>query len=237
MNEMPTAVVLAGGLGTRLHAVAGDRPKVLVPVGRRPFLSYLLDQVSAAGIHDVVLCTGYMDQRIQQAIGSTYGQLSVCYSHEAEPLGTAGALRLALERVDDDTWLVMNGDSYVDADLNAFLAWHRERKFTASLVLTRVENAARYGTVQVGKDGAISGFDEKRGATPAWINAGVYLISRRLIESLPSGKTLSIERDVFPRWIGNGLGGFRTRSAFLDVGTPESYAQAETFFANLGAQA
>ena len=231
-----TAVILAGGVVTRLRGVVRDRPKVLAPVGGRPFLAYLLDQLEAAGVRKVVLCTGYLGEQIRQELGHAYGNLALAYSQESEPLGTAGALRLAPSRIDDELWLVMNGDSYVDADLNEFLAWHQEHQYAGSILLTWVENAARYGTVDVDAEGAIRAFHEKQGrAVPGWINAGLYLLSRRLVESLPLGRVLSMEREVFPEWVSLGLGGFCTRATFIDIGTPESFAEAETLLTGISA--
>ena len=129
----------------------------------------------------------------------------------------------------------MNGDSYVDTDLGAFLAWHRDRQFPGSLLLTWVKDAGRFGTVEVGPAGAIQSFQVKRGqAVPGWINAGVYLLSRWLLESMPPVQVLSLEQDIFPQWLDLGLGGFCTRSSFIDIGTPESFGQAESFLAEMG---
>jgi len=118
-----TAVILAGGLGTRLQPVVPDKPKVLVEVLGRPFLVYLLDQLVSLGLHKVVLCTGYKGDKVQECFGGAYRSLRLLYSREDEPLGTGGALRLALPCFSSDTILVMNGDSYIDADLGTYLDW------------------------------------------------------------------------------------------------------------------
>jgi D-glycero-alpha-D-manno-heptose 1-phosphate guanylyltransferase len=228
-----TAAVLAGGLGTRLRHSVSDLPKVLAPVAGRPFLQYVLDQVAEAGVHKVVLCTGYLGEQVSGALGGRYGRLRLCYSHEARPMGTAGALRLALPLLDGDPLLVLNGDSYCEVGLHEFVAWHRECAAGAgSLLVTWVEDAARYGTVEVDDSGAVRSFREKRAeAAPGWISAGIYLLSRRLLTSIPAGRVVSIERDVFPAWVGGGLRAYRIRAPFIDIGTPESYAEAEGFFA------
>lgn len=227
-------IILAGGLGTRLRAAVADRPKVLAPVGGRPFLTYLFDQLETAGFQNVILCTGHLSDQIQRAFGSSYRSLSLAYSVENEPLGTAGALRLALSQTAGGLCLAMNGDSYIDADLGAFLDWHRVCGRAGSLLLTRVEDAARYGTVEVSEDGAILAFREKQGqAVPGWISAGIYLLARHLLESIPTDRAVSIERECFPRWTQSGLGGFRIEGEFIDIGTPESLARAEDFFAGI----
>jgi len=228
------AVILTGGLGTRLSPVLPDRPKVLAPVCGRPFLAYLLDQLETAGVRKVILCTGHLGDQIEHEIDPGDRNLSLIYSQESEPLGTAGALRLALPWIDGKLCLVMNGDSYVDADLNEFLAWHQEHQYASSLLLTWVEDAARYGTVDVDDHGAIQAFREKQGqAVPGWINSGIYLLSRRLLESLSLGRAISLERQVFPGCVCLGLGGFCTQTAFIDIGTPESFAKAEAFVAEI----
>jgi NDP-sugar pyrophosphorylase family protein len=130
-----------------------------------------------------------------------------------------------------DPVLVMNGDSYFDADVPAFFAWHVERHAEGSILLCEVADVARFGQVQSDAAGAVVAFDEKgSGRGRGWINAGIYLLSRRIVESIPSGRPVSLEREVLPAWIGRGLLGCRAAGRFLDIGTPESYAAAEAFF-------
>jgi histidinol-phosphate phosphatase family protein len=229
-----TALILAGGLGTRLHTVLPDRPKVLAPVAGRPFLSYLLDQLQTAGIRRTVLCTGHRGNQLETAFGPRYAGMDLTYSREETPLGTGGALRLALPHVEGNLALVLNGDSYVDGSLPEFYAWHGAHSFPGSLLLTSVADTERFGTVDFDPDGRILAFREKEGLVqPGWINAGIYLLSRCLLESLAAGQPVSLEREAFPAWLAGGLGGFPCRSAFLDIGTPESLAQAEAFFTRL----
>ncbi len=233
MEEI-TALILAGGLGTRLRGVLPDTPKVLAPVLGRPFLAHLLDALDAAGIREVVLCTGYKAEQVEQAFGLKYKKLTIHYSREDEPLGTGGALRQAALAGQRQQFLALNGDSFVAVDLPKFVAWHQARGWAGSLVLTRVPDAGRFGTVRSEEDGRILSFDEKQGrAEPGWINAGIYLLTRDLLSSLPATGAVSIERDAFPHWIERGLGGFRVEAPFLDIGTPETLAQAEAFLAGL----
>ena len=226
-----TALILAGGLGMRLRSVIADRPKVLATIHGRPFLTYLLDQLAEAGINTTVLCTGYMGELVQTTIGHSYRGMSVRYSQEASPLGTGGALRCAMPYLASDPVFVMNGDSYCKADLRKFAAWHAGHQAEATLLLTEVLDTSRYGRVEVDELGHIQSFHEKGDQQgPDWINAGVYLLSRRILLSIPEGQAVSLERDIFPVWIGHGLYGYQTESEFLDIGTPESYAEAERFF-------
>ena len=223
-----TAAILAGGLGTRLRSVVADRPKVLADVRGRPFLTYLLDQLTAAGLKCVVLCTGYMGDQVYKMFGYSYGGLRLAYSQESSPLRTAGALRLALPLFTSDCVLVMNGDSFCHIDLSAFFKWHCAHGATATLALVRTNDSARYGRVHVNADGVVFSFDEKSGkGAPGWINTGVYLLTRSLIETIPEKRAISLEREMFPAWIGRGLCAYRTEGRFLDIGTPEAYAAAE----------
>jgi NDP-sugar pyrophosphorylase family protein len=229
MTDIP-ALILAGGLGTRLRGVLADRPKVLAPVAGRPFVSYLLEQLDAAGVSRVMLCTGYRGDEVERTFGARYGSLALTYSREEAPRGTAGALRLALPQVAGSLLLALNGDSYVACPLAEFIAWHRERRGAGSLLLTSVADVARFGSVEVDANGVVQSFREKRAAAGhGWINAGVYLLERRLLESIPPDRPVSLEQEMLPQWLTEGLGGYARELPFLDIGTPESLAAAEAF--------
>lgn len=231
-----TALVLAGGLGTRLKSRVPDRPKVLAEVLGRPFLARLLDQLASAGLRRVVVCTGYAADAVEAAIGPAHLGLSVAFSREPGPLGTGGALRLALPLIDSEVVLAVNGDSYVDADLKAFADFFARTNAPAALLLTEVKDASRFGRVTLGEDGGILGFEEKcEGSGPGLINAGVYLLRRETIGLIPAGKAFSLERELFPKLSGRGLVGFKGGRRFIDIGTPESYDEASAFFRELDA--
>jgi D-glycero-alpha-D-manno-heptose 1-phosphate guanylyltransferase len=220
-----------GGLGARLRSKVADRPKVLAEIHGRPFLAFLLDQIAGAGCRSVVLCTGYRGDQIYRMFGENYGNLRLSYSREEEPLGTAGALRLALSRFESDPVLVMNGDSYCDINLKAFWTWHRQQHTPASMALAHVKTTKRYGRVKLDSSARIFEFAEKKDSEGAGcINAGVYFLSRKVLQSIPERTNTSLEHDVFPRWVGRGLYGYLSLSPFLDIGTPEDFVAAETFF-------
>jgi len=131
--------------------------------------------------------------------------------------------------------LVLNGDSYCGVDLPSFWDWYTQHGWSAALVLTRVEEVSRYGQVLAGEDGGVRAFREKgvsRGA--GWINAGVYLVQRKRLLEIPTGRPVSLEREIFPVWVREGLGGYCSAAPFIDIGTPESYAAAQEFFAKDG---
>lgn len=221
-----TAVILAGGRGTRLRPVLPHQPKVMAELHGRPFLVYLLDQLVAGGVREVVLCTGYRGDEIQAKLGDTYGPLHLGYSHEDVPLGTGGALRLALPRLHSDPVMVMNGDSWIDADFQSYLAWFLGLPAAAALLLMAVDDTTRFGRVEVAADGAITSFKEKGVPGPGWINAGVYFLKKSVLELMEPRRFLSLEQDLLPTLVGQGLYGHRMAGKFIDIGTPESYAEA-----------
>ncbi|HEV3259961.1 MAG TPA: nucleotidyltransferase family protein [Gemmataceae bacterium] len=227
-----TAAILAGGLGTRLRPAVADRPKVLATVHNRPYLTYLLDQLAAASVDEVVLLTGYRSDQVYHTLGEAYGRVRLHYSPEPSPLGTAGAVRNALPKLASGMLLLMNGDSFCEVDLAAFGTFNRRHAADVSLVVTRVADSSRYDRVRINGAGRVTGLEQKRPeGGPAWINAGVYLIGRRMIQEIPCGRPVSLEREMLPAWIDQRrVYGLRCPGRFLDIGTPDSYAQATSFF-------
>jgi histidinol-phosphate phosphatase family protein len=231
---LTSAVILAGGMGSRLRPVVDDRPKVLAPVAGRLFLAYLLHQLADAGFEDAVLCTGYMGDQLPNAFGSRFRKLNLHYSLEEKPLGTAGALRQALSLIRSETALVLNGDSYCQTDLAEFLSWHHDKGADASIVLTEVPDASRFGSVETDASDRIVRFGEKDSSGSGWINAGIYAISRHYLARITDGIPVSLERECFPEWIKDELFGYRGGGRFIDIGTPGSFAEAQEFFSPLG---
>jgi len=226
------ALILAGGLGSRLRSVIGETQKVIASVDGRPFVFRILDQLSRAGVKRAVLCVGYKAESVMDALGSSMLGVDLSYSVESSPMGTAGAVRLALRSTAASRLLVMNGDSYIDADLGSFMA--SAEGLPASILLSGVEDCSRYGKALL-EDGSnrIRSFVEKGSVPgPGLINAGVYSFERELLVSrIPESCPASMEKDVFPSLLAEGLlYGFVSGSKFLDIGTPESYGQGESFF-------
>jgi NDP-sugar pyrophosphorylase family protein len=226
-----TGAVLAGGLGTRLRSRVADRPKVMAPVQGRPYLTYLLDQLAVAGLREVVLLTGYLGDLVQTTLGETYADMRLVYAREPSPLGTGGALRRALPVIASSMVLLLNGDSFCDVDLGQLWEFHCRQRAEVTMTLSSVADTARYGRVRIAND-SVECFEEKQQAGGAgWINAGVYLIQRERVIEIPPGGPVSLERDMLPAWArADRVRGFRCAGRFLDIGTPESYAEAETFF-------
>jgi NDP-sugar pyrophosphorylase family protein len=223
-----TGVVLAGGLGTRLRTVLPDTAKPLAPVEGRPFLFFLIEQLNRAKVSPIILCTGHLANQIREAVSPD----AILYSEEDQPLGTAGALGLAWRNYPNTApWLVMNGDSYIDIDLNAMMDSHRRSGCTATIAAVRVEDGRRYGSLEWSEDYRVTAFREKSTAPGArWINSGVYIFEREFLDALPDRVPLSLETDAFPHWIAHGLHAFASEARFIDIGTPETYALAQHFF-------
>ena len=230
---MLTAVVLCGGQGRRIASVAAGTPKVLLPIGSRPFLWYLLQHLGRQGVGSVVLSTGHLGDQVETYIRCGRWPVPVRCVREARPLGTGGALRLAADTLEHrGPLLVLNGDTFFGGLPSALKLFHDARADArGSLALTHMPDARRFGRVEVhGRTGAVERFAEKSrtDAQPAWISAGMYILEPALVRSIPPGRTVSLEQEVFPAWIGRGLYGCRMAEArLLDFGTPEDYARAQ----------
>jgi NDP-sugar pyrophosphorylase family protein len=223
------ALLLVGGKGTRLQSVVSSAPKPMAAVGERSFLELLVGQLRAQGIRRLVMCSGYLAEQIEEKFGDGRGwDVSIGYSREQEPMGTAGAVKMAegfLGGAAD--FVVMNGDSFLECDFARLIRFHRERRALATMAVVRVDDAGRYGTVRVAADGRVTGFLEKTGAgSPGLINAGVYVFSREIFAHLPNGAG-SLEKEVFPSILELGVHALEQRGMFIDIGTPEDYARAQ----------
>jgi NDP-sugar pyrophosphorylase family protein len=222
------ALILAGGAGTRLRPLITDVPKPLASVCRRPFIEYLVCQLAAAGVTKATLLAGYMADELATTLGDTSHGVELAYSVESEPLGTGGALKNALPMLIGRRWLVLNGDSLFDISLSDLVARHREDA-PVTLALANVADAARYGSVTTTFDGSVAGFAEKSEGTAAnsWINAGVFVLERSVLEEIDSDRPISLEREVLPALIGRGLRAERFDGYFVDIGIPGDYLRAQ----------
>ncbi len=224
------AAILAGGLGTRIRGVLGDCPKVLAPVGERVFLDILLDHLAKQGVGRAVLCLGHLAEKVIEHLATVPSPLSVETVIEDEPLGTAGALRLARPWLNSNPALVLNGDSWTDADLIAFMESHLASGAKASILCVEVQDCGRYGRVEVDEQGRLIRYVEKdqdfhgRGL----ISAGIYLFSQDLLEELMRRPGPSLERDILQQLPPDAVHAFIAHGArFIDIGTPESMNEAK----------
>lgn len=222
--------ILAGGLGTRLRPAVSDVPKVLAPVDGRPFLDILADWLARQGARRLVLCLGHLaDKVIAHIADRPRSPLSMVPVVEPEPLGTGGALVFARPQLRSDPVMVLNGDSWIAADLGAFLAFHQKEKVLASVLCVEVPDASRYGRIELTAEGRVSRFIEKEPgpARAGLINAGVYLLAHEALEQLHRMRCRSLERDFLQNCAPGTLAAFVCRDAsFVDIGTPESLAGA-----------
>ncbi|KAA0680205.1 nucleotidyl transferase (plasmid) [Azospirillum brasilense] len=219
--------LLAGGLGSRMRGVSGDTPKVLAPIAGRAFLGHLLDHLAAYGARRVVLCLGHLADRVTAwlAQGDTNRSLDVVCQIEPSQMGSAAALAYIRKDLKAGTVLVMSGDTFLDADLRAFVASHRLSGAEASVLCVEVEDAARFGRVEVGPDSRVRQFLDKAPGRGV-INAGVYLFSAAFLDRLAASGASSLTRDVLHKMPPGTLHGHVAKARFIDMGTPESLAVA-----------
>lgn len=225
------AIVLVGGEGTRLRPLTSAVPKPALTLVDRPFIAYMIEWLAAHGVSEAVLACGFLPDVLREALsdGEKAG-VRVRYVAEPEPRGTAGAIRFAADQLGpdlEDRFLALNGDVLTDLDLTALLGAHEERGARATIALHEVEDSSAYGLVKRGGGGEVHAFLEKTGdEVPGEINAGMYVLERSVLELMPAGEKVSIERDVFPRLVGEGLHALRLDGYWMDIGTPERYLQA-----------
>jgi D-glycero-alpha-D-manno-heptose 1-phosphate guanylyltransferase len=229
------ALLLVGGLGTRLQSVLPSTAKPLAPVGNAPFLQLLVRQLRSQGIRHLIMCSGHMATQVQAEFGDGHDlDVEIKYSKESRPLGTAGAIKFAqgnLSGVSD--FLVMNGDSFLQLDFCQFLSFHREHGGIMSMAVRKVPNAARYGTVQLDARNRVIGFIEKsENHGPGLVNGGVYIFQRAVLQQVPDGPA-SLEKEIFPNLLRSGVYALEQSGMFIDIGTPEDYARAQTLCQDL----
>lgn len=227
-NEYLKALLLVGGLGKRLRPVVSSVPKPLAQVGDNSFLDLLVEQLRRQGIRNIVMCTGYLGEQIESEFGNGESRdVSIEYSRELTPMGTGGAVKLADSFLGGaKEFLVMNGDSFIEVEFSRLIQFHRSHGGIATLAVSHAGDSARFGTVHSDERGRVLGFVEKTGqATPGVINAGVYVFNRALMHYIPEGQS-SLEREVFPRVLDNGVYALEQPGMFIDIGTPEDYALA-----------
>lgn len=225
------AILLCGGMGTRLRSVVADRPKPMADICGKPFLQYLLEMLRDKGITEVIFALGYMGEMIEEYFqdGSAFG-LKISYSYEEEPLGTGGAIRNALPKILEEEVLVLNADTYFPMDYQGLLCFHQENDGDFSLATRGVPDISRYGAVRRDAAGRILAWNEKLedGGQPlaGEINGGIYVMKKSLIAEIPEGKQ-SLEQDCIPKWLSEGkrIFGLPFDGYFMDIGIPKDYQQ------------
>ena len=223
------AIILAGGLGTRLARITGDIPKPMAPIGSRPFLEYVLDYLNEQGSETAVLAVSYRWEVIREHFGAIYRGMPLKYSVEDEPLGTGGAIRKALEILPDEEVVVLNGDTLFCVDLESLEKIHRNSMARLSIALKSVADSGRFGRVKVSTDRVITNFLEKSTTGAGWINGGIYMLNRRLFSDFQMPARFSFEKDLVEPNISRIRPlAFQSDAYFIDMGIPEDYERAQS---------
>ncbi len=229
------AVIIAGGLGTRLRPLTYNTPKPIVPVANRPLVVHQIEHLVRHGVDEVILNLHYLSHEIKKALGDGSGWgIKIHYSIEESPLGTAGAVKNAEEFFDNGPMVIFNGDVLTDLNISKVVAYHKEKKARVTLTLTEVEDPTAFGLIVTDKDGRVRQFLEK----PSWsmletikartINAGTYIVDPKIFKNVPKGKPYSFERELYPSLLEKGerIFGYLSRAYWLDIGNPDKYKEA-----------
>ncbi len=221
------AIVLAGGLGTRLRDAVSDLPKPMAPINGKPFLDYLLNYLRSYKVSRVVLATGYMQDKFSEHYGDKFNGIEISYSVETEPLGTGGAIQQALQQITSETALILNGDTFFEVDLAGLATAHAETHADLLLALKPMKDFSRYGIVKF--DGSrITSFEEKRPVDAGYINGGAYMANRTLFDGFELPRKFSFEEDFLKPFTSDlNMHCMISDSYFIDIGIPEDYHRAQ----------
>jgi mannose-1-phosphate guanylyltransferase len=222
------ALVLAGGEGTRLRPLTYTVAKPVLPLVGRPHIAYVIDWLARHGVDDVIISCGHLAEGMREILGAMELGVRIRFAEEPDARGTAGAIRFADEML-GERFFVLNGDVLCDLDLTAQIEQHERTGARATIALYPVEDPTGYGLVHRHDDGEITEFLEKPEPDQVdtdEINAGAYLLERSVLDEIPPDENVSIEREVFPKLIGNGLYGIRQEGYWIDIGTPERFLEA-----------
>lgn len=221
------AIVLAGGLGTRLQSVVKDIPKPMADINGEPFLKHLLDYLINNGIERAVLSVGFRYEAIKEYFGNNYKNLELHYAVEEEPLGTGGGIINALNYTRENLVYLINGDTFFNVNLQELFHFHNQSKADFTLALKPMINFDRYGTVEMDNDRIIK-FNEKQYKDKGLINGGIYILNKYLLETLPFALKFSFEKDFLENYLNQFfINGCIVDNYFIDIGIPEDYQRAQ----------
>lgn len=225
-------LMLCGGIGSRLQKVINDRPKPMASIGQNPFLDILIDYFASFGFRRFILCTGYMSEVIERYYCDKLTELEIVFSNETVPLGTAGAVKNAEKVIRSETFLVANGDSLCQIELNKFFDFHMERQAMLSIAVADSKGTEDVGSIGLGAGRKITGFQEKKKIQgQIFINTGIYLFEKRVLSYIAPAKQCSLEYELFPQLIGQECYGYLSDAKLFDIGTPERLELARESFA------
>ena len=226
------AIILCGGLGTRLRSVVSEVPKSMAPINGKPFMQYQLDKLADAGVDSVVFAVGYKKEIIKDYFGDEYRGMSLKYSEEDEPLLTGGAIKQALKLINSNCAIVMNGDNYVDIDYNEMYEQHIATSVVATVAVKPMENFDRYGNVIV-ENGLIQKFIEKEPTEKGLINIGFYVLNKNVFDNMGFGDKFSVEKEFFTAYAGKlPMGAYIYDGYFIDIGLPDDYFAFQNYIKN-----
>lgn len=221
------AIILSGGLGTRLRSVVSIVPKVMAPINSVPFLQYTLEKLYSQGFERVILATGYKKEYIKNYFGNQYKGMELCYSEETIPLGTGGAIKKALKMANDNDVIIMNGDIYTDMDFNELMRCHKQSNQSVTISLMEMEKFDMFGSVTLSA-GYITSFNEKKYVDLGYMNVGCYVFSKNILNFFEENVNFSIEKDFFNKYSGIiKMNPYFYKGEFIDIGIPENYEKAK----------
>ncbi len=221
------AIILAGGLGTRLKKLLPDIPKPMAPVAGKPFLYFIFDWIRKYQVDKIILSVGYKAESISEYFGNSVFDIPVEYVVEKNPLGTGGAVKLASERTEGNDILILNGDTWFPVDISKLSAFHIENDSKFTVALKKMTDFDRYGTVELDNN-EILRFNEKRYCSEGLINGGIYIANRFYMDSWKMPEVFSLEKDILEKEAGKSiLKGIVFDDPFLDIGVPDDYMNAE----------
>lgn len=227
------AIILAGGLGTRLQSVVKDIPKPMADINKKPFLEYLFNYLNYFKIEKVILAVGYKKDIIKEYFGNKYKDIAIVYSEEKELLGTGGAIKQATKFCEEQEILILNGDTFFDIDLNKFYNLHINKHSKLSLALKHMKNFDRYGAIEIDENNKIIAFLEKTYKQDGFINGGIYLLNKDFFISLNFPERFSFEKDFMEKYYKVfDFYGWLFNNYFIDIGIPEDYEKAKRDFEN-----
>ena len=222
------AIILAGGLGTRLRSVVSSLPKCMAPVAEKPFLHYVINHLQKQGVEKFIFSIGYLSEAIEKFLETGYSSLDYQLSIEEEPLGTGGAIYLACKKANAENVFAVNGDTLFTANINSLLSFHNKNNAECSLALKPMQQFDRYGVVELDKNNCISSFNEKKYYDTGLINGGVYVINKKQFLSRPFAEKFSFEKDYLEAAVNEKkFYGLEQDEYFIDIGVPEDFERAQ----------
>jgi NDP-sugar pyrophosphorylase family protein len=220
-------LILAGGLGTRLRPLIKDTPKALATINEKPFIEILIDKLVENGFERIILCVGYLKDKLIRYVKNR-NDCEIIISEENTPLGTAGAIKNAENKIESDSFMVLNGDSFCPLKYKKLINEHNKNGAILTISLVKVENNEDYGSVKVDMEMKITSFKEKMKGSDSYVNAGIYCMDRSLLGYIPYGRIVSLELDIFPELVGDRCFGYVIDGPLIDIGTPDRYKKANS---------